>query len=169
MCVSNHTVSFWIYKNEPSIFWSHLQSQLEESARDSQVRTRRPVIRTQGCFSGRTVPSAEPASDWWRDAKAQTKPGMCAGRGRESVEAEQEGSVHKSPQHTHLSFSFTTSTSDMMWCVRGSTSGQNLPLDAVTALSYIGSLITLLCYTECKSTKCFCCRLICFISTLPDS
>lgn len=42
----------------------------------SQVRTLRPVICIQGCSSGQTAPSAELASDWWRDAKALTKPGM---------------------------------------------------------------------------------------------
>lgn len=73
VCVNNHTVNFY-HKHAASMFLSHLQLQLEESVCHSQVRTLRPAIQNRGGSSGRTAPSAEPGSDWWRDAKAPTEP-----------------------------------------------------------------------------------------------
>lgn len=54
----------------------------------SQVRTLRPAIRNRGGSSGRTAPSAELGSDWWRDAKALTEPEKCAGRKRQRESGE---------------------------------------------------------------------------------
>lgn len=45
----------------------------------SQGRTLRPARWSQGGSSGRTAPSAEPGSGWWRDARAPIRPGRRKG------------------------------------------------------------------------------------------
>lgn len=85
VCVFTTIKSAFIKTIQP--IWacrSNSHKALRENACHSQVRTLRPAKWNQGCSSGQTAPFAEPVSDWWRVARAPTKPEEKAERrGRE--------------------------------------------------------------------------------------